>query len=82
MSAIGDVSHGPGRSSAMSCTPLSDAQRKSLTEFAEGVEPYDPEIVEELRRWGWVMRGSLELTGAGRIHTVENPSGGVLGSGD
>jgi hypothetical protein len=55
----------------MSCTPLTDLQRQVLVELAAGDEPSDSATLKELRRWGWVMPGSLELTGGGISHAVD-----------
>ena len=49
----------------------------ALRELVEGVEPTDRETLEELRRWGWVIPASLELTGVGRSHS-NTLRGGVL----
>lgn len=55
-----------------SCTDLTELQRQVLGELAAGEEPSDPATVEELRRWGWVMPGSLELTGVGLSHVCND----------
>ena len=61
----------------MSCVQLSDRHRQTLRQLVEGVEPGDRETLEELRRWGFVMPSSLELTGVGRRH-VDPVRGGIL----
>lgn len=62
----------------MSCVGLTGLQRETLQQLAAGEEPTDPATVEELRRWGWVMPGSLELTGSGLAHVEEDTPRGVL----
>lgn len=47
----------------MSCLELSDDQRRTLSELLAGDKPTDIAIADELRRWGWVMPRSFELTG-------------------
>ena len=62
----------------MSCVDLTDQQRETLRQLAVGEEPSDTATVEELRRWGWVMPGSLELTGAGFDHIDNREPRGLL----
>ena len=49
---------------------------------ANATHPTVPEhlepMLDELRRWGWAMPTTLELTGTGRRH-VENARPGLLG---
>lgn len=52
----------------MSCLELSEAQRRVLSELLAGDDPTDVETVDELRRRGWVMPRTLELTGVGHTH--------------
>lgn len=42
------------------------------------MNPPDPAAVEELRRWGWVMPGTLELTGVGLAHAEQDIRRGLL----
>lgn len=63
----------------MTCVALTDLHRQTLQELVEGVEPAHHETLEELRRWGWVIPSSLELTGVGRSHAESLPRG-MLGA--
>ena len=59
----------------MTCTDLTDVQRRTLAELAAGEPPTDQATVEQFRAWGWVMAKSLELTGTGLGHAGELPHG-------
>lgn len=48
---------------------LTDTHRRVLEALARqppDIAQIDPDVLEELRRWGMVMPKSLELTGMGR----------------
>lgn len=68
-------SHRLGTVLAMSCVDLSDLQRCTLLELATGRAATEPATLAELRRWGWVMARSDELTGVGLSHAGKLTAG-------
>ena len=66
----------------MSCTPIDRHLQEVLDRLIEGRVPADEiptDLLEQLRRWGWVIgRENLELTGIGIYH-AGNPKPGFLG---
>jgi len=65
----------------MSCTPLTSDQAAVLDLLAHR-RPVPEDLtgtVEELRRWGWVMPATDELTGTGWAH-AGGVGRGVLGT--
>ena len=64
----------------LTCVDLTDDQMAVLAAIGthQCVPEYLEPVLDELRRWGWVMPNTLELTGTGRRH-VENARSGLLG---
>lgn len=57
---------------AMSCTPIDGRLRQMLDRLKAGrvgTDEIPADLLEQLRRWGWVIGGeNLELTGIGIYH--------------